>query len=245
MNGRFFDANVAALSTDFTVITVDSRGHGFSGRDLVHLTMEQLGDDLDTVLKALDVSNAVLVGWSLGMSTVYNYVQRHGLGRVAGLVSVDMTAKVLVAEDWEHGLFGTLTAEDSLAVMRQMTLDRQGLAAGLIPSMFASGSSPSEADLAWWTDQSLNVPDLTALALWVSATSQDFRQLIAQIDVPILFAHGLRSQLYPTPMWETMTQVAKDGRAALFDSGHAPFWEQPEAFNEALSSFATEVTALR
>ncbi|WP_120002771.1 alpha/beta fold hydrolase [Nesterenkonia muleiensis] len=86
-------------------------------------------------------------------------------------------------------------------------------------------------------DQSTSVPTLAALALWVSFSAQDWRELIREIDVPILFAHGLRSQLYPTRLWEPMVELAKDGGAALFDAGHAPFWEVPAEFNAAVLEF--------
>lgn len=245
MNGRHFHKNIPALSEHFTVITIDSRGHGRSGRDLIGLTMEQLADDLETVLAELDVTNAVLAGWSMGMATLYTYVSRHGLGRVAGLVSIDMTARVLNGDGWEHGVYGTLTAEDSLEIQRQMVLDRLGLNDALIPAMFAADSTPSAEDLAWWKDESTSVPNLTALALWVSFSGQDWRQLLTEIDVPILFMHGLRSVLYPTELWKPMIEAAKDGREALFDAGHAPFWEKPEEFNESLRAFTAEVTGGR
>ncbi|MGV9633044.1 alpha/beta fold hydrolase [Nocardia rhamnosiphila] len=241
MNGQFFHKNIAALSARHRVVTIDCRGHGKSGKDLVNLTMEQLADDLESVLEALEIDRAVLAGWSMGMSTVYTYVSRHGLSRVAGLASIDMTARVLNAPDWGHGVYGELTAEGSLDIQRTMIADRPALSAALIPAMFAAGSTPDAEDIEWWVDQSTNVPNLTALALWVSFSSQDWRNLIAQIDVPILFMHGQRSQLYPTPLWESMAEIAKDGRIALFDTGHAPFWESPDEFNASLLDFCGEL----
>ncbi|MQA04191.1 MAG: hypothetical protein GEV07_16170 [Streptosporangiales bacterium] len=60
MNGRLFHKNVDALAADHRVITIDSRGHGRSGKEFMHLTMEQVGRDIETVLAALDLRDVVL-----------------------------------------------------------------------------------------------------------------------------------------------------------------------------------------
>ncbi|MQA79713.1 MAG: alpha/beta fold hydrolase [Streptosporangiales bacterium] len=238
MNGRFFKKNIDALAVDHQVITVDSRGHGRSGKELVHLTMEQVGRDVETVLAALDLHDVVLAGWSMGMATVYNYLDQFGTERLAGIVDVDMTPCLFADDDWPHGVFGNLNARSSLDVQRQMIADRTGLMEGLIPGMFAAGSAPDPETVAWWSDESTTVPDLTALALWVSFSSQDWRPLLPSIDVPVLLAHGRRSQIYPTPVWEALAELIPQTSLALFDdSGHSPFWEQPEEFNTAVLDF--------
>lgn len=73
---------------------------------------------------------------------------------------------------------------------------------------------------------------------WVSFSSQDWRPLLPQIDVPVLLAHGRRSQIYPTPVWEALAERIPQTSIALFEeSGHSPFWEQPEEFNAAVLAY--------
>lgn len=238
MNGRFFHKNIGELAKHYQVITIDSRGHGFSGRDLVHLTMEQVGADVETVLAALDLRGAVLAGWSMGMATIYNYLDQFGTDRLAGVIDIDMTPYLFSEEGWPHSVFGTLDPASSLAVQRQIVKDRLGLLETLIPAMFATGSTVDEETLTWWKDQSTNVPDLTALALWVSFSSQDWRPLLPKIDVPVLLAHGRKSQLYPAPVWEYLAEKIPTTETVLFEeSGHSPFWEEPEKFNTEVHEF--------
>jgi pimeloyl-ACP methyl ester carboxylesterase len=52
------------------VVLYDQRGHGASGRGTAPLSIEGLGNDLATVLEALDVRDAVLAGHSMGGMTV-------------------------------------------------------------------------------------------------------------------------------------------------------------------------------
>lgn len=243
MNGRFFRKNIDALAQDHRVITIDSRGHGLSGKDLVHLTMEQVGEDLETVLTALDLHDVVLAGWSMGMATVYNYLARFGTARLAGVVDIDMTPYLFAEDDWPHGVFGNLTPASSLEVQRQIVRDRTGLTETLIPAMFAADSTADGDVVAWWADQATTVPDLTALALWVSFSSQDWRPLLPSIDVPVLLAHGLKSQIYPTPVWEFLAERIPATETVLFEeSGHSPFWEQPEKFNAAVIDFVGKLS---
>jgi non-heme chloroperoxidase len=72
----------------------------------------------------------------------------------------------------------------------------------------------------------------------VSFSSQDFRPLLPKIDVPVLLAHGRKSQIYPTPVWEYLAQHIPTTTVAIFEnSGHSPFWEEPERFNQVVTDF--------
>jgi non-heme chloroperoxidase len=242
MNGRFFQKNIDALARRHRVITVDSRGHGFSGRDLIHLTMEQVARDLEAVLASLELDHVVLAGWSMGMATIYNYLDKFGTERLAGIVDIDMTPYLFADDEWPHGVFGNLNAASSLEVQRQIVKDRTGLMDNLVPAMFAAGSTQAPEVVNWWLDQSTTVPDLTALALWVSFSSQDWRPLLPSIDVPVLLAHGAKSQIYPTRVWEPLAQTIPTTTLKLFEnSGHSPFWEEPDEFNAAVTDFVEQL----
>lgn len=242
MNGRFFDRNVEHLARTNQVVTIDMRGHGRSGRDLVHLTMEQLGQDVETVLEHLQLRDVVLGGWSMGMAVVYNYLDLFGTSRLAAVIDIDMTPYLFADAGWEHGVFGNLDAAASLAVQRQMVKDRIGLCETLIPAMFAAGAEVDPDTLQWWKDESTSVPDLTALALWVSFSSQDWRPLLPKIDVPVLLAHGAHSQIYPTKVWEALAAAIPTTKTVIFEnSGHSPFWEEPDRFNAEVAAFVAEL----
>jgi non-heme chloroperoxidase len=140
MNGRFFKKNIGPLAGKYHVITIDSRGHGYSGKELSHLTMEQVSADVETVLEALELQDVILAEWSMGMATVYNYLDQYGTRRLSGIIDNDMTPYLFVEDGWDHGVFGNLMPMASLAVQRQMIKDRPGLGESLIPAMFAAGS---------------------------------------------------------------------------------------------------------
>ena len=72
----------------YRVIAHDRRGHGRSGQPWTGNNMDQYADDLDAVLRALDVKRATLVGFSTGGGEVARYIGRHGTARVAKAVLV-------------------------------------------------------------------------------------------------------------------------------------------------------------
>ncbi|WP_028935899.1 alpha/beta fold hydrolase [Pseudonocardia spinosispora] len=242
MNGRFFDRNIDALAARHQVVTVDLRGHGRSEAGRLAPTMGQLAQDLRALLTELGLRDVVLAGWSMGATVVYNYLDRFGSDRLAGIAEIDMTPCLLADDTWEHAAFGDLDPLAALAMSRQLLDDRCGLWSTFVPAMFAAGSVPEPGTVEWWSDESLAVPDLTALALWSSFAPQDWRPLLPRIDVPVLLAHGARSQVYPTPIWEFMAKEIPTTETAVFeDSGHAPFWEESERFNRTLTDFIAQL----
>src|SRR6187431_2717034 len=87
------------------VIAFDRRGHGTSESPTFGATMQRHGADLQELLEVLDLHDAVLVGGSQGGNTIWSTVSQFGTERVAGIVIVDQTPKMLNSPDWKHGFY--------------------------------------------------------------------------------------------------------------------------------------------
>jgi peroxiredoxin len=74
------------LDAGHRVITYDRRGFGESSKPSAGYDYDTFADDLDKVLTTLDVTDAVLVGFSMGTGEVARYLARHGSGRVTKAV---------------------------------------------------------------------------------------------------------------------------------------------------------------
>ena len=68
--------------------------------------MARHGRDLGELLEHLDLHDAVLVGASMGGNTLWAYVDQFGPSRLAGVVVVDQTPKMLNDATWPHGFYG-------------------------------------------------------------------------------------------------------------------------------------------
>jgi len=70
-------------SHGYRCIAHDRRGHGRSSQPWSGNEMNTYADDLATLMDALDLKHAVLVGFSAGGGEVARYIGRHGTKRLA------------------------------------------------------------------------------------------------------------------------------------------------------------------
>jgi non-heme chloroperoxidase len=80
----------------YRVIAYDRRGHGRSDQTWDGNDMDTYADDLASLIEALDLHDAVLVGHSSGGGDVTRYVGRHGTSRVDKMVLVDAVPPMLL-----------------------------------------------------------------------------------------------------------------------------------------------------
>ena len=84
LSGRGWDKQVPALlDAGCRVITYDRRGFGKSSQPATGYDYDTFAADLAALLEYLDLSDAVLVGHSMGTGEVTRYLGRHGSARVA------------------------------------------------------------------------------------------------------------------------------------------------------------------
>lgn len=182
----------------FRVIAHDRRGHGRSGQPWTGNNMDQYADDLDAVLRALDVKRATLVGFSTGGGEVARYIGRHGTARVAKAVLVSAVTPIMGQtpshpEGVPTAVFDSLR-QASLANRAQLYKDiasgpffgfnRPGakVSPGLVDSFFAQGMQAGSKA----TYDSID-------AFFYS----DFRDDLKKFDIPTLVIHGTDDQIVP------------------------------------------------
>jgi pimeloyl-ACP methyl ester carboxylesterase len=73
----------ALLNAGFRVISYDRRGFGASSQPASGYDYDTFTRDLHTLMTALDVRDAVLVGCSMGAGEVVRYLGTYGSGRVS------------------------------------------------------------------------------------------------------------------------------------------------------------------
>ena len=75
------------------VITYDRRGFGKSDRPTSGHDCDTYAADLSGLVSALDLRNAVLVGFSMGTGEVVRYISRYGSHRVAKAVFIETSVR--------------------------------------------------------------------------------------------------------------------------------------------------------
>lgn len=227
----------ALVEAGYSVVCIDRRSHGRSDAPHHGQRIARHAKDIDDVLTHLDLSSTVLVGASMGASAMWSYSDLFGTSRVRGLVSVDQTPRMLNGDGWDLGYYG---------------FDRSNAGTffteGIPPTGKGSGFEQTIATLQRIAARLGPDEELMSgirpetLPLLQDHAMQDWRDVIARVDVPVLMVAGRESQLWPAEHAVVAAESATQGRASLIEEcGHAVNLDQPETFNTVLLDFLKEI----
>jgi pimeloyl-ACP methyl ester carboxylesterase len=221
----FWDGQVAHFAAKHRVVALDLAGYGQSGRGRKDWTMPAFGQDVVSVVEALDLKRVVLIGHSLGGPAILEAARRMP-GRVAGLVLVD------TLWDFEH----RFPAEEMEKALSALQADYRATTTAFL-QYFSSASTP-EPVKARVLETMLSVPQEIAVAVARSGGAYDPLPALREIKAPI---RAINSDLFPTNV-EGNRKYAPGYQAAIMKGvGHYLMLEQPDAFNELLAEALREL----
>lgn len=238
-NGAFFVEQESLAARGFRTIAPDLPGHGSKARPDPRLSIADLSAALAAYLDETRLHDVVLVGWSMGATVAFDHIARRGTAGLAGLVVVDMTAKVANDATWPLGLANGQTLAEMLGAADRMADAWPRYAPKIARAMFSASLDPA-GDIYRGTALVVETSDGPTMAsLWRSLAAADHRETVRHLDLPLLAIAGADSQLYAPAVSRWIGANAPRGRAvSLAGAGHAPQLEQPEAFNAAITAFA-------
>jgi non-heme chloroperoxidase len=236
MSGRFFRRQLDGLSARFRVVVPDLRGHGASEKVSRGHTVPQYASDLHEILAGLGVQRPVLVGWSMGAMVGYEYLRAYGRDAVAGIVIVDQPPSDYAWEGYEFGVF---TLDALRETNEQLQLEQATVVDEFTRLML---HKPDEETLQWMAAEILQVPPVIASTILLDQTLRDYRDFLPQIDVPALVLFGEDDKLTSPQAGAYIADRIPGSRLQTFAaSSHCPFWEESDAFNDAVATFAAEL----
>ncbi|WP_457579438.1 alpha/beta fold hydrolase [Ensifer adhaerens] len=186
------------LAKGYRVIAHDRRGHGRSEQVSGGHDMDHYASDVASLVRQLDLRNAIHIGHSTGGGEATRYVARHGKGRVAKLVLIGAVPPLMLkTPNNPEGL--PIEALDgyreALAANRAQLY--HDIANGPFYGFNRPGATPSAAvSQNWWRQGMMGAAN--AHYLGVKAFSEtDFTEDLKMIDVPALVLHGDDDQVVP------------------------------------------------
>jgi pimeloyl-ACP methyl ester carboxylesterase len=223
----------ALAAAGYRVIAVDLRGHGAAEHPDFGHSMERRGADVNDVLEALNLHDAVLVGQSMGGNTIWAYLHDFASKRLSGIVIVDQTPKMLNTADWAHGFYrydesnvDSYFAEGIPPTGHGTPIWRRGRRLGRL--LKALRSAPGEP-------KQMSSGELELLS---DHAHKDWRGVIARATVPVLFIAGAESEVWPSSHAAASAELAKRASSTVIrKAGHATNIEQPAEFNRLLLDF--------
>jgi 3-oxoadipate enol-lactonase len=226
-NRTFWDHQVRALRDRHTVVTVDLRGHGESSPPRTGYSIAAMAADLEHLVRTLGVSRLAVVGWSMGGTLAQALALRMG-DRVSALALVCTTAGGL--SDPANAL---AQPERSAEMRAAVARDFREFVRGFAPLCFKDGAASPL--VPWAIGQMQRTAPHAALACFEAFLAADHRERLGALTVPTVVVHGRHDKLLPLAAAEDLAGRIPGAELAVFDeSGHAPFLEEPAAFNQAL-----------
>lgn len=233
MSTPFYRKQLDGLSDAYRVIAMDMRGYGESEKPPHGHRLSRHARDVYDLCVALDLDDVTAIGWSSGANALLAYWELFQDERIKRLVHVEQTPWCLNRDGWELG-FGT--SEDAAAFLDAQRDDPVGSAQGLVEIMPAQPFAEEEA--SWMVEEILKTPNPAALQLSWDHLNADWRDVVPTVGVPVLVVTGRKSQVFP---WESGRWLAAhfpNAEHAIFEeSGHMPFYEEPERFNGLIRTF--------
>ena len=185
------------LASGHRVISYDRRGFGRSSQPTVGYDYDTFAADLNALLEHLDLTDVVLVGFSMGTGEVTRYLGTYGSKRVrkAALLGA-IPPFLLKTADNPEGVDGQVFEGIKAAIVK----DRYAYFEDFLNNFYnvdvLGGSRIS--DRAW--QASFNVAagaSPFATYACVDTWLTDFRGDLPKIDVPVLVVHGTEDRILP------------------------------------------------
>lgn len=182
----------------YRCIAHDRRGHGRSTQTWQGNDMDQYADDLAQVLVALDLKDAMLVGFSAGGGEVARYIGRHGTSRVTKAALIAAVVPLMLKTEANPGglpmeKFDEIRAA-SLADRSQLYRD---LASGPFFGANRPGGKASQGMIDSFWHQGIMAGHRGTQACIKAFSETDFTEDLKKFDIPTLVVHGDDDQIVP------------------------------------------------
>lgn len=232
------------LADRLRLVYVDLRGGGRSTGDPADLTFEVLADDLEAIRGELGVDHVAVLGHSiLGVLAI-----EYGRRRPASV------SHVIVAGTPPSGDMASVAAKSSAFFEEHASEERKRVLRDNLAKL-PEGASMGETMYAQtpmrfydarfdaaplFADADVK-PGLLQHIMGTLVPAWTIRAEPGSLRVPIFIALGRHDYVVPYVLWDGLADTLPNATLRLFEkSGHQPFFEQPQAFADALSEWMAE-----
>lgn len=219
-----WDAQLAAFGDEWLCAAIELRGNGASSPDPdpATITREGFAEDVVTVADALGVERFTLVGCSLGGVVAFELMRRVP-NRLERLVLLGTFARYPDARTYAAAVERDVRDAGTMGVFGE----RRAAKLGLPPARLRE-------TVAQMACKSVECYVASTEATWTG----DYRDVLPQIRVPVLVAHGERDVVAPAALSAEIAAAIPGAQlASVPDAGHVANADNPAAFNALLRDF--------
>ncbi len=244
-----FKEVIEIVSKNFCCITYDHRGHGKSKAE-TGLNLKQFAEDLREFIEYLSLQDVILVGYSMGSFTIFNYVQQFGCEYVKKIVLVDITPKMINDDTWSNGVYrGEYRKPELENDLLTMTKDFMKFASYFTYRNMTKYSGKPYRTKASFLSKILaklligNSPKKKKLTydLWKNIATLDHRETLKNFQVPTAVFYADPGSLFtPDVAVYMQSQIPNVTLFPFMEATHALLFSHGKQFGRELLVFAKE-----
>jgi non-heme chloroperoxidase len=240
LSGRAWDKQLPVLlDAGRRVITYDRRGFGKSSQPTFGYDYGTFAADLASVMDELGLSDATIVGHSMGTGEVTRYLSAYGSERVSRGVLISPIPPLLVqTDDNPEGLPGSLFE----GFIKEAKADGPAWMKGFLENFYNYDEYRGKLVSEQAFNSSWNIAvEASAIATvaCIPTWETDFREDLSRIDVPMLVIDGDADRVLPyEKTGERLPGMINDMELVTIEGGpHAICWTHAQQVNDALLQF--------
>ncbi len=229
----------------FRVVAFDHRGHGGSQLGESGFSVDNLGDDIRSVLERLDLRDAVLVGHSMGGVAVQSFLLRHpevAAERVKGVVLLSTLARVPLSGERAAGLRSVIDRLGAVAPDSTRLWASPNVGFLLARVGFGRDAKPSHVELV--RRMMLDCASDTRRESTRALLGLDLTARLGDVRMPTLVISGSADVIAPPAESRRLAALIPGARLEVVPGGgHMLMLECTELLDRLVTDFAREVGA--
>jgi len=227
-----WDGVAANLKNRFTVIRYDHRGHGKSKKSQTAFSINDMADDVASLIRTLSPNEKVsFVGLSMGGMVAQSLAARYS--QLLNSIVIANSAEYYddnARKNWNTRI--EVVSKGGIKPISEAIISRW------FTPEFINIQKNNPNDLAGEARLALENSDSLSYAHSCSAVSSiDFRISNTTITIPTLIIAGARDEATPPSLSQAMHQKIKSSRMIEINAAHLSAIEAPKDFIAALNSF--------
>lgn len=229
-NKDFWQPQLSFFSSICRVVAYDVRGYGSSSKVADTFTVDDLGDDLVSLITTLQLNRVVLCGLSMGGYIALNVISRYPQ-LVSGIILCDTQCTADTDEMREKRFH-------AIDLIRKGGKDAYINTS--LKNLFAPQSFNTHPQSVEFIRGIMNKADAEIICNTLKALAERHETCssLATIQVPALIICGVEDAVTPVAKAEYMhRQISGSSLMLIPDAGHVTNHEETETFNNSVSEF--------
>lgn len=234
LNTRAWDPTINFLS-GHSLLVFDQRACGQSDKDFPSASIEDGADDVLSLLKALDIDEVILNGWSQGGAVAVEAAARLGSACKGLILTCAATPRYTDTDDLTIGIPAEVLTGMAVSFRR----NKVGTAVAVATGCFTPGASAE--DIAAVQRMFLETGP-KALETLEALGPLDQRQIMQGLRLPTLIFAGAEDTVTPLVIAQTAHELIAGSRLVVLPNcAHVPMVEGFDQYHAELSSFVADV----